>query len=206
MTEQVTTRYQRLFLRRNSVSEVPAFAEALACFCALHDRSKPLVRADFEHGLDVWQWLLRIHPDASLALQIAALFHDIERLETEADARIEQHAPDYVAFKVAHAQRGSARLRKLLAARGIDESVVARASQLVATHERPGSDADLCSLNDADALSFFSLNCAGFLNYFGLEHTRKKVDYTLHRMRPGARSWLSRIRLPAVIERLLFQA
>ena len=59
---------------------------------------------------------------------------------------------------------------------------------------------EISVLNDADALSFFSLNSAGYLDYFGLEQTRRKVAYTLGRLRPAARLHLVGIRLRPVVE------
>jgi hypothetical protein len=199
----VALRYQRLWPRTNALSGGHAFARVLAAHRELHDCRLPLVRADHEHALDVWQWVLRLAPDASFALQVAALFHDIERLSTEARARVEQHAPDYLAFKLAHADRGSVlTCRALLGL--CDPPVLARVRELVARHEQPDQDLDLQTLNDADALSFFSLNSAGFLAYFGEPHTEHKVRYTLLRMRStAARSWLRRLRVEPFIERAL---
>ena len=55
-------------------------------------------------------------------------------------------------------------------------------------HERRGEGIDAAVLADADALSFFSLNSPGFLSYYGPAHTRRKVAWTLARMRPAARA------------------
>ena len=52
---------------------------------------------------------------------------------------------------------------------------------------------------DADALSFFSLNSAGYLDYFGPEATHRKVAYTLRRLRPEARRYLDGLRLRPVV-------
>ena len=65
------------------------------------------------------------------------------------------------------------------------------------------NDADLALLNDADALSFFSLNSWGFVAYHGDEHTRKKVTYTLERMSPGAVRHLTGLRLPPLVRGLI---
>lgn len=200
---QVALRYQRLFTVRNRHSDHAGFDRLLAHHASLHDRGKPLVRADHDHALDVWQWVLRLDPEASEALQIAALFHDIERLASEADQRIEQHAASYLAFKQRHAARGAAFVRIQLAQLGIDDARAARAAELVARHEQPGDDEELAVLNDADALSFFALNSAGFLAYFGLPHTQKKVAYTLGRMRPAARRMLDEVRLEAEVAALI---
>jgi hypothetical protein len=79
-----------------------------------------------------------------------------------------------------------------------------RVAELVAWHERPGRDEELLLLNDADALSFFSLNSSGFLDYYGPAHTARKVLYTLDRMRPSARRRLrAGIRLRREIEALV---
>ncbi|MDB4977447.1 MAG: hypothetical protein JWN48_5788 [Myxococcaceae bacterium] len=178
---EVATRYQRLWPRYNQHSAGGLFERVLEAHRTLHDRTKPLVRADYDHALDVWQWVLRLAPDASAALQVAALFHDIERLVSEPDVRIEQHARDYQAFKNAHAARGAELLRDSLSDI-CPEALLVRASALVCRHEQPSDDAELCLLNDADALSFFSLNSPGFLAYYGPAHTEKKVRYTARRI------------------------
>jgi hypothetical protein len=192
--QEVLTRYQRFMDRRNRASSGLMFERVLSVHRELHDLHKPLVRADYEHALDTWCWMLRLDDAASLAAQVAALFHDVERLVTEADARIEHQAPSYQEFKDAHAQRGAALARAALAATGIDEEEKDRVDHLIRWHERPERDAEVALLNDADALSFFSLNSAGFLDYFGPEHTRRKVAYTWRRLRPEARARLGQIR------------
>jgi len=200
--EEVLLRYQRLWPWRNAASRGRAFRAFERLHRALHDVSLPLVRADLDHAVDTWQWVLRLEPFASLELQLAALLHDVERLGSEAVERVEHRAPDYVAFKAAHAQGGAREAAALLAPH-FPERTVARVAELVAGHERPGADLEGLLLNDADALSFFSLNCAGYLAWFGPEQTRRKVAYTLDRLRPAARPWLDRVRLPAAVREMV---
>jgi hypothetical protein len=199
----VATRYQRLWPQRNEASRQAVFDAVLRTHRGLHDCAKPLVRADFEHAVDVWQWVLRLCPEASAAVQIAALFHDIERLVAEPDVRVEQHAADYLQFKLRHAARGAELMASSLA-RVCPAPLVARAAELVHRHEQPQDDAELRVLNDADALSFFALNSAGFLSYFGPEHSAKKVAYTVRRISSArARTLLGTLRLePFVTARL----
>ena len=192
---EVLNRCQRAIDRRNRHSHGQLFDRVLRRHRKLHDLSRPLVRADYNHSLDVWQWLLRLEPNASLPVQIAALFHDIERLATESEARVEHLAEDYQAFKDAHARRGAEITAGVLAEAGVGEAVRTRVSEIIASHERQGADADVALLNDADALSFFSLNSNGYADYFGPEQTRRKVAYTLGRMRDSARGKLSQVRL-----------
>jgi hypothetical protein len=192
---EVLTRYQRHIDRRNAASSTLLFDEVLRRHAALHDVEKPLVKADLDHAIDTWQWMLRLDPDASLPAQLAALFHDVERLESEPDVRVEQHAPDYAAFKDSHAARGAEQAEEVLRAAGVAPVVAARAREIVASHERRGRDAEVDLLNDADALSFFSLNSAGYADYFGPEQTRKKVAYALRRLGADARERLGGVRL-----------
>lgn len=206
---QVLTRYQRFAPRTNELSRSAAFARALSAHRQLHDLEKPLVSADYDHALDVWQWVLRLSPGASLALQLGALFHDIERLFTEADERVEQHAPDYQAFKDAHARAGAEVAERIVRASGLGEAVASDVKRLVERHEVSSPDAphgEPSILGDADALSFFSLNSSGFANYYGARHTQMKVRYTLRRMSGPARQRLQHIKLRSDIVRYLAEA
>lgn len=198
MALEVLTRCQRLVGRRNAASSTPLFDAVLERHRSLHDLDKPLVRADWAHALDVWQWTVRLDPEAGLAVQLAALFHDVERLVSEADARIEHRAGDYQAFKDEHARRGAEMADGVLEQAGVDAPTRMQVARLISEHERM-SDV----LNDADALSFFSLNSPGYVDYFGPEPARRKVAWTLARLRPGARRRLSGVRLrPDVAEML----
>jgi hypothetical protein len=191
---EVLTRCQRAVGRRNVYSEGTLFDRILARHRALHDLERPLVRADYNHALDAWQWVLRLEPRASLAVQIAALFHDVERLLSESEARVEHLAGDYQRFKDAHALQGALMTRQALTEVGA-HALGDRVASLVAAHERPSDDSEVRLLNDADALSFFSLNSSGYADYFGPEQTRKKVAYTWNRMGPAARAKLPAVRL-----------
>lgn len=206
---QVLTRYQRFAPKTNALSRSLGFARALSAHRQLHDLEKPLVRADYDHALDVWQWVLRLSPGASLALQLAALFHDIERLLSEADQRIEQHARDYQAFKDAHARAGAEVAERIVRASGLGQAVAYDVKRLVEKHEVPSADAR-CSepavLGDADALSFFSLNSSGFLSYYGARHTQMKVRYSLGRLSERARQRLNHIKVRSDIARYLAEA
>src|SRR4051794_39133111 len=88
---EVGIRYQRYVDRRNRASATPLFDRILAHHRTLYDVSKPLCAADLDHAIDCWRWVLRLDEEASAAVQIAALFHDVERLVSEPDVRVEQH-------------------------------------------------------------------------------------------------------------------
>ncbi|HZF52033.1 MAG TPA: DUF4202 family protein [Polyangiaceae bacterium] len=203
---EILTRYQRLLPRYNASSKTPRFARTVEAHRSLFDLSKPLVRADYDHAIDTWRWILRLDPAAGPAVQLAALFHDIERLVSESDVRIEHKAHDYHAFKNAHAKAGAELARKTLADLHWNGATLARAVELIEKHERGTGDLEMRLLNDADALSFFSLNSYGFLAYYGAAHTERKVAYTLRRMRPAAREEIRRMRLHPDVERMVGSA
>lgn len=202
-TRDVLVHYQRLLPRRNRASR--GFDEILRRHLAAHDLDKPLVRADYDHALDVWQWVLRLSPEASQAVQIAALFQDVERLWSEPDVRLEQHAPDYQAFKEAHARGGAESTRTMLAG-AVDPVVLDRAATLIANHERPDADPERIVLNDADALSFFSINSCGFLRYYGEANTRKKLAWSRARLSPRGLRLLHALPLRSDIRAMLAKA
>jgi hypothetical protein len=203
---EVGIRYQRFIDRRNAGSATPLFDRVLAHHRAMHDLTKPLCAADLDHAIDCWRWVLRLDEGASTAVQIAALFHDVERLVGEPDVRVEQHAPDYAAFKARHAVTGARLAATALQRLGVDDATVARVAELVARHETPGDDPERRLINDADGLSFFSLNACGFMRYYGAAHTERKVAYTLSRLSRRGRAYLGVIRHRADIAAMLARA
>lgn len=203
---EILTRYQRFARRENAVSMTALFKSTLEKLHELYDIPKPLVKADYDHAIDTWQWVLRLNPSAGAAVQLAALFHDVERLISEADERIEHRMADYEAFKNKHAAAGAAVTQLALSHLGWDKGTLTRTVAMVEKHERPDTDPDLALLNDADSLSFFSLNSWGFLNYYGVEHTARKIAYTLRRMRPSAQRHLRPVRYHPQFDRMLREA
>lgn len=187
--------------RRNGAIPDEMLDRLLARHRALHPLDKPLVEADYRHALDVWQWVLRLEPEAGAAVQIAALFHDIERVFTEAESRSEQAVADYDDYKARHAARSAWITAAVLREEKLDPALAARAVELIAGHDQPGrvnsagkalsEDPDAALLEDADALSFLSLNSAGYLRYYGEEQARRKVEWTLARLSPRGRERLA---------------
>lgn len=203
---EVLTRYQRFLQRRNAVSTSTLFDAVLQTHASLHDLARPLVAADYDHAIDTWQWMLRLEPKASLAAQLGALFHDIERLESEPDRRVEPSSSEHRALKVAHARKGAELAARVLDEVGVDEVTCARVAEIIAGHGQGARDADVGLLNDANALSFFSLNSAGYADYFGPDQTRRKVASTLRRLSHAARERLSLVRLRWDVARWLDEA
>jgi hypothetical protein len=208
VAEDLSLRCQRWSGERNAASEAADFAHLLLCHRDLHPHDKPLLRADYRHALDVWQWVLRLDPEAGAAVQLAALFHDVERIFTEADARGEQAVTDYDDYKARHAERSARVTDQVLEEQGAPSGLRTRVTELIAGHDQPGrvdrsAGAEGELLEDADALSFFSLNSSGYLNYYGAEQARRKIGWTRARLSARGRGWLRRLRLPSGVAVLL---
>ena len=199
---EVATRVQRWACRRNVVSRRPAFDALLALHRKLHAIDVPLVHADFRHALDTWQWVLRLQPAASLALQLAALFHDVERLESEGQPRPEPGA-EYDEHKRRHARRGAQIAMQVLSHAGVPSAVCRRTAALIAAHEEPTADPSALTLAEADALSFLSLNSDRYLDHHGAPATRAKIEWTLRRLGPQGQAYLPGIRLRSDVAALM---
>jgi len=196
---QVVTRCQRLAGRRNAASGCELFERVLASHRRLHDRTRPPAAAVHAHALDTWQWLLRLDPEAGLAPQLAALFHDVDRLAAEAGSP--PCAED-------RARRGVWIADDLLAELDLDLAVRVRVHRLIAGRRRPPGAADpfaaeIALLEEADALSFFSFESAAYFDDLGAEQTARQVARALARLRPASRAWLRGLRLCTAVARLL---
>src|SRR5690606_11367633 len=80
------------------------------------------VPEDPGHAENTLYWLLRMQPQASAALRLAALAHDIERARPE---RLQRHQlPDYDVFKQAHADKGADIAAAILAEAGVAPEIL----------------------------------------------------------------------------------
>ena len=203
---EAVTRWQRHVERRNAASATAKFDALLARHRALHDRSVPALRASQDHDIDVWRWVLRLAPGASFELQAAALLRDLEQLLNGPDLRVEEYIPAHIRLKGAHATR-SAEMAWGVCAPILGRGASERVAKLVQQHGRCDESEDLLVLNDADALSFFSLGSPYFLARYGAEQTARKVAYVLAHMRAGARRRLGEgIRMEAEIAAFVWAA
>ena len=191
---EILTRYQRFVGRRNRASKGPLFDRVLARHRALHDLAQPLARSDFDGALDVWQWLLRLDPDAGLAAQAAALFHDVEQVEAEAWARFERRTSTCEVFKDESARHGAAIARAILAGAGVGAAVLDRVATLVEGHQASSDDPESALLEEACALSFLSRDSAGYVDRHGPELGRARVARALGRLGPRGRPRVRSIR------------
>jgi hypothetical protein len=196
---EILTRAQRVIGRRNEYSANRRFDEVLQRHCDLHDFDLASSRDQYDHALDSWQWMLRLAGAATLALQIAALFHDAERLIAPA-------VPDSPLLRHAQARAAAEITRRALAGSLVGESTVAAAADLVASHQRESGCPNVALLNDADSLSFFSLRSAAFLEQHGAGEAHREFGFRLSRMSPAARARLGAVRLEREVASLITRA
>ncbi len=131
------------------------------------------------HSENTLRWVLKLKPDASISLQLAALGHDIERAYPPRIRREDYR--DYDSFKKAHAERSAQIMSKLLKTCGIEGDVHNEIVELVRRHET-GGDKTSDILNYADSLSFFEVNLPMYFKRNGETEARKRFLWGLKRL------------------------
>jgi hypothetical protein len=150
-----------------------------------------------EHLLKAEEWLRRIDPNASQAMILAALTHDMERAFPGPDSPKQDlsRGPDDPLYNQAHSERSARIVSDFLRAHHASETLVADVASLIRVHEMGGwPEAD--RVQAADSLSFLEVNVDFFLDRIGapqddwtLDHVRAKFDWMYHRIKiPEARA------------------
>jgi hypothetical protein len=111
-----------------------------------------------EHLRRTRDWLLELDPDASEALRIAALTHDIERHFPGGPTNDLSVAPEAdMEYRRLHSERSARLVRDWLSEQGADPLLVSNVERLIVAHEvGGGAEEDL--LQAADSLSFLEVN------------------------------------------------
>jgi len=138
--------------------------------------SKSQVPEDPIHSKNTRDWVLKLKPEADIALQIAALGHDIERSVKERKIKRENFT-DYDEFKRAHSQNSAIILQEILRKYELNQNFIDKVVHLVLLHEFGGGlEANI--LKYADSISFFDVN----LPYYFQRHSERE---TVFRMKWG---------------------
>lgn len=141
-----------------------------------------------DHLLKALEWLDRIAPDASEAMRLATLTHDMERAFPGPDQPIHHVIKgfDDHEYYAAHAARSARIVGAWLREQGAHETLVQEVERLIRAHEDGGwPEADL--VQAADSLSFLEVNVDLFLNMLrsgkrSPDEVRLKFDYTYERI------------------------
>jgi hypothetical protein len=162
------------------------------------DQSDLLQRADAwvdvydnaDHLRRTVDWLRVLEPNASLAVLLAGLTHDMERAYPGSD-RIDfdaRQGPADPAYCRQHGERSARYVSAWLREQGAPEDFIAQVAALVATHEFGGwPEADL--LHAADSISYLEINVDLLLRwlpnrtcYVGPADARAKIHDTFDRI------------------------
>ncbi|HET8840218.1 MAG TPA: hypothetical protein VFN35_02070 [Ktedonobacteraceae bacterium] len=155
----------------------------MSSLVSLHEQTVAWVTQNYSnawHLVKTEEWLLRLAPDASQALILSALTHDMERAFPGLDSPCQDPsapASDPV-YNLAHSERSAKIVATFLREREATVELIDEVAKLIRAHEYGGwPEADL--LQAADSLSFLEVNVALFLKW--LEHPEK--GYTPDKVR-----------------------
>jgi hypothetical protein len=93
--------------------------------------------------------------------------------------------------------------RALLERFGVDAVTRERVADILEARGGPDPAAEVAQVDDAEGLSFFSLESDRYLDRAGSDRARAKFAATIARMRPHARSRISASRLRADVATLV---
>ena len=141
-----------------------------------------------EHLIRTRDWLLELDPEASLALVLAALTHDIERFFPGGPKQDKAGKPwDDPEYNRAHCERSAAIVGEWLRSQGADPELAQEVEELIRAHEFGGApEADL--LQAADSISFLETLSDVAVEWLrtgvcGPEKAKEKHEWMLERIR-----------------------
>ena len=148
--------------------------------------SKSEIPEDSRHSKNTRAWVLRLKPEADIALQIAALGHDIERSMKELKIKRENYI-DYNEFKMSHARNSAKVLDDLLSKYDLNEAIRYKVSNLV-THHEFGGNSEENILKDADSISYFDVNLPFYFQRNSKGETAFRIMWGYQRLSDEAKS------------------
>jgi hypothetical protein len=167
--------------------------------------TKSPAKTDVLHANSTRKWLLKMKPNADLALQISALAHDIERgLEVIKDIHAKEDFNDYEKVKRIHSEKSANGIVGLMKKYDFNEDIILKVRHLVLNHEF-GGDEESNLLMDADSLSFFEENFIQYVEKYGMEKSKKKIKFMYTRMSDKARKLVPKIKFKDKDVRQLFE-
>lgn len=136
----------------------------------LRDRTREWVRTNYQQGaqhlLQTEAWLQRLKPNASEALLLAALTHDMERAFPGPDSPSldPKQGVDNPIYNIAHSERSARIVSAYLREQGASEDSIEQIARLIRAHEYGGNDEENL-VQAADSLSFLEVNVDVFLGW-----------------------------------------
>jgi len=164
--------------------------------------SQSQVPEDPIHSKNTREWILKLKPEADIALQIAALGHDIERsIEKRKIKR--KNFTDYDEFKKAHSQNSIIVLCEIFSRHKINQQFIEKVTNLVMLHEFGGTmEANI--LKDADSISFFDINLPFYFQRNSVRETSFRMKWGYKKLSKVAKSIVRNFRYDNVDLEALF--
>ena len=141
---------------------------------------KSMIPEDPIHSKNTLEWLIRINPNPGIALQVAALGHDIERAIVNRKVRRSDYR-NYNDFKNAHASISANILKEIMKDCNADKNFVEEVYNLVRYHEKGGSEKNNL-LKEADSISFFDVNLPFYYKRNSVKETKRRILWGLERL------------------------
>lgn len=147
----------------------------------LRDSAREWVRTNYQKGaqhlLQTEAWLLYLDPDASEALLLAALTHDMERAFPGPDSPSldPKQGVDNPIYNIAHSKRSARFVSAYLREQGASEDSIEQVARLIRAHEY-GGDNDENLVQAADSLSFLEVNVDVFLGWMDAGDEKWNAD------------------------------
>ncbi|MFA6533992.1 MAG: DUF4202 family protein [Patescibacteria group bacterium] len=147
-------------------------------------------KTEYNHSQSVWQWVLKLKPEADIALQIAALGHDIDR-SLEDYRKMKVRFVTYEEYKKEHALLSAKITCDILKKHNFDEATINRVRLLIENHEI-GGEGDVEILMAADSLTFFN-NLSHYRQTHTHDETTDKIKFMYNRLNDKAKSMVNQI-------------
>ena len=148
--------------------------------------SQSQVPEDPIHSKNTREWVLKLKPEADIALQIAALGHDIERSIEERKIKRENFT-GYDEFKKAHSQNSAIILQEILLKYDLNQDFIDKVVNLVLLHEFGGTQ-EANILNWADSISFFDVNLPFYFQRNSEKETAFRMKWGYKKLSQFAKS------------------
>lgn len=150
------------------------------------------VKEDYAHSQSVWRWVLKLKPNADIALQIAALSHDIDRSFPERRIKREDFKI-YDEYKKKHSLKSAEIICELLKKFNFEKEIIEKVKFLVENHE-VGGEVDVEILKEADSITFFELNLPSYRKTHTLQETKDKTKFMFTRLSNKAKEIIQQIK------------
>jgi len=156
--------------------------------------SRSPLEFDPGHSKKTLEWVIKLEPNASEALQIAALAHDIERGITGITETYGlKDLSNIEEFKREHAKRSADIIAGLMKKYNYDKKIIERVKFLVEKHDEGGDDEELIILMDADSIAYFDYHIAMYYEKNGLRKTEDKIRFMFERISERAKEIIKNI-------------